>query len=414
MKIQRTISPAAAPLNLSAAVSGLLGLLFQKKYIRARESELKAHFGVKHVYLVSNGKAALFLILKALNALAPARNQVIIPAYTCYSVPSAIVKAGLQVVPCDMDLSTFDFDHRHLNSMISEKTLCVIANHLFGMPADMGRIQDICRSYGVPCVEDAAQAMGGNYRGQFLGTLGDVGFFSLGRGKNVTTGSGGIILTNSDLIAGALQAEYARLDSPGLLHSVKEYLLVLLMNVFIRPALYWFPAGIRFLKLGETIFSTNFPVLRFSGMHAGLLKNWKERLERSNRIRRRNVRYFSAALNLKLRNGPSSACLRLPLIAENKIIRDRLFQSARAKGLGVSTMYPAPVNEISELGDAFGSKTFPCARTIADRILTIPVHQLLTKRDRKKIQLFFQTADSSGTYQSWGDAPVVWDLQMIN
>lgn len=120
----------------------------------------------------------------------------VIPAYTCFSVPSAVVKAGLDVALCDLDASTFDFDYRLLEAAVNEKTLCVIPSHLFGIPSEMDRVNAICREKGVYVVEDAAQAMRGPTKGK-LGTLGDVGFFSLGRGKNITCGSGGIIVTNS-------------------------------------------------------------------------------------------------------------------------------------------------------------------------------------------------------------------------
>ena len=88
--IQRTLPPAATPIYLKDIINGFKGLTNGQKEITRFESELKKYYKVKHCFLVSSGKAALIIILKALHELHPERNEVLIPAYTCYSVPSAI------------------------------------------------------------------------------------------------------------------------------------------------------------------------------------------------------------------------------------------------------------------------------------------------------------------------------------
>jgi len=169
---------------------GLAGLIVKARYIKKIEAEIKEHFGVKHVFLVSSGKAALALILLALKSII-SRQEVLIPAYTCFSVPSAIIKADLKVSLCDVDSNTLDFNFDLLKKSLNHRTLAVVPTHLLGLPSDIYRIKTLCREKGVFVVEDTAQAMGGKYKGKMLGTLGDVGFFSLGRGKNITCGSGG-------------------------------------------------------------------------------------------------------------------------------------------------------------------------------------------------------------------------------
>jgi dTDP-4-amino-4,6-dideoxygalactose transaminase len=103
MKIQHTIPPAASPVNLNDLLHGLVGVFSGKKYLKKLEEELKDYFNVRHVFLVSSGKAALTIILRALKSLAPEKNEVLIPAYTCYSVPSSIVKADLKTSLCDIE-----------------------------------------------------------------------------------------------------------------------------------------------------------------------------------------------------------------------------------------------------------------------------------------------------------------------
>ena len=144
--------------------------------------EVRDYFNVKHVFLVSSGKAALTVILNALKSLSPERDEVLIPAYTCFSVPSAIKKAGLKVALCDIDTKTFDFQQGLLKKAINKKTLCVMPNHLL---ASLGceRNNRCLQGKRYFVLEDAAQAMGGEVNRDKIGTIGDAGFFSLGRGK---------------------------------------------------------------------------------------------------------------------------------------------------------------------------------------------------------------------------------------
>lgn len=365
---------------------GFAGLFSNGQKCReALEAEIREYFGVKHAVFVSSGKAALTLILLALKQLSK-RKRVLIPAYTCYSVPSAILKAGLEVALCDIDPATFDFEPRSLETSIDEETLCVIPSHLFGIPANMDLITSLCRERGSFIVEDAAQAMGGNYREKKLGTIGDVGFFSLGRGKSITCGSGGLIVTNCSEIASAIEHLYVMLDTPGFFAMVKEFLQLLLMVVFIRPALYWFPDGLRCLRLGETLFYREFPVHKLSGMKVRILWAWSKRLEIANRFRSMTAGYFQRHLPPKrLSNNPAIYYLRLPFILDRRETRDRVYLYSREKGLGLSCMYPTAVNEIEEIKGLFSGETYPNASAVADKLITLPTHHLMTERDKYNI-----------------------------
>jgi dTDP-4-amino-4,6-dideoxygalactose transaminase len=251
MRIKRTVPPAAATIHARDLWFGLLGIFSGTRYLKELEAELADYFNVKHVFLLSSGKAALTLILKALKSLSP-RREVVIPAYTCFSVPSAVVKAGLKVRLCDIDPLTFDFNLTRLEQSLNENTLCVIPHHLFGIPSDVHRIAGMCKERGIFVVEDAAQAMGGTLGGRKLGTLVDVGFFSLGRGKNITCGSGGVVVTNRGDVADAIGRHSAALEKPTLLEVVKEFAQSVVMSIFIHPSLFWFPDGLPFLQLGKT------------------------------------------------------------------------------------------------------------------------------------------------------------------
>jgi dTDP-4-amino-4,6-dideoxygalactose transaminase len=381
MRIQRTLTPTAAPVYGKDLFFGLCGTLFGKRFIKRLEAQLKAYFNVRYVFMVSSGRAALTLILLALKSLSPKR-QVLIPAYTCFSVPSAIIKAGLEMALCDIDPITFDFDRQCLEKAISEDTLCVIPSHLFGIPSDMDFIAGLCKERGVFIVEDAAQAMGGTYKGKKLGALGDVGLFSLSRGKNITCGSGGIIVTNSEKIAEKLDYYYSRLPDQPVRSAMKNFLKVILMCIFIRPSLYWFPAGLTFLGLGKTVSTTDFPIYKLNGLSAGLLRSWKDRLERSNQVRRETAKQFIEKLDLQHLPTASVPYLRLPVLVNSMEMKNRLYSFSLERGLGVSRMYSCAIDEMSEFSGVFEGKIFPTARLVAERLLTIPTHPLLSDKDK--------------------------------
>ena len=116
MKVARTQPPVGYRFPMAALLRGAFQAASADASIRdVLERELADHFRLRHVVALSSGKAALTIILIALKALT-GRRKVILPAYTCYSVPSAIVKAGLDMVPCDIARNSFDYDYDRLRT----------------------------------------------------------------------------------------------------------------------------------------------------------------------------------------------------------------------------------------------------------------------------------------------------------
>jgi perosamine synthetase len=394
MKIGRKLPPAAAPIAWTDLWHGAIGIVRPEQSIRRFEDEIRAHFGVRDVFLVSSGTAALTLTLIGLKS-SSRRTEVVIPAYTCFSVPAAVLKAGLRPVLCDIDPSTFDFDHALLERTLNDNTLCVVAHHLFAIPSNIERVRALCRVRGIVVVEDAAQAMGVESNGRRLGTLGDVGIFSLGRGKTITCGSGGIIVTNSARIGDAIGRRCRELPASRLAEVLKDFAQVLLMALFIRPRLYWLPAAVPFLRLGQTIFPKDVSLKRLSGMKAGILREWQARLIEANRIRSRATADFSRQLSIELANGASHPYLRLPIFAATPAERDRIYSVSQRQGLGLSVAYPTPINEIPEISVAFHGKRFPSARRVAEHLLTVPLHQWLSEHDKRAIAGCVGTSESA-------------------
>ncbi|MDH5570129.1 MAG: aminotransferase class V-fold PLP-dependent enzyme [Gammaproteobacteria bacterium] len=386
MRIKRTIPPTAAPIPIRSFYCGIVAALSGQKYINKLESEFKKYFGVKHVFFVSSGKAALTTILSSLKTVDD-RREVVIPAYTCFSVPSAVIKSGLTVELCDIDINNFDFNYDFLEKKLSQKTLCVIPSNLFGIPSNVDKLRHICNENDIYLIEDAAQAMGCLYNKKPLGTIGEAGFFSLGRGKNITSGSGGVIVTNSDKIASAIKSNLETINPPGFIENVVDYIQFVILSIFIRPSLYWLPSGLPFLELGKTFYYKEFPVKKLSAMKAGLLRGWETNLEKSNNHRIEVARYYSKNSEI------SHPYLRYPVVLNSSIERDKVFKISEKIGLGLSKMYPTTINKIEEIKDLFSGQDFPMANQLEECLITLPTHHWLTKSDKDAISKLIEGID---------------------
>jgi dTDP-4-amino-4,6-dideoxygalactose transaminase len=410
MKMQSTLPPTAAPVPIQGFVNGCAALLATRSSRDRLEREIRDTFGVEHVFLMSSGKAALALILSGLRRLSPKR-KVVMPAYTCYSVPSAAVKAGLDVALCDVDPTTLDLDKTQLERTFDEHTLCVLPTHLFGLPADVEGVQALCRPRGITVVEDAAQALGGVCGGRWLGTGGDVGFFSLGRGKNISSGGGGVIVTRSSIVAGAIQEEYDKLPTESRWTAMKNLGELLATEAFIRPHLYWLPAGLPFLGLGETRFYRDFPVERMANARAGTLRGWRHRLEATNGLRREQAQAYvqelaALASEVHAITAAEASYLRLPLLLRDRKVKQTLCARAAALGLGISGGYPGTIQQIPELQDRLAAREYPGAMEVVERLVTLPTHRFVRQADRMRMCRLIQDVSAQGGLKVNGESEV--------
>jgi perosamine synthetase len=332
----------------------------------------------------SSGKAALTMILRALGELT-GRRKVILPAYSCYSVPSAIVRAGLDPVPCDIGPDSFDYDYEHLLPMLGPDVLCVLSIHLFGIPSDTRRLVQPCHDEGIFVVEDAAQAMGVTVDGVPLGSLGDAGFFSLGRGKNINCGSGGLVLTRSPEIAAVIDRLAQYLPAPGMVADIRTLGTVALQNLFLSPSLFWLPAGLPFLKLGETIFHRDFPVGVLPVFQSALLQSWPEQIASLTATRLSHSEYYVGHITSAHDYGREVPYLRFPLVLDTAEAKRHLLADPQARALGITGMYPGTIGSIPELAASLTRTAFPRAQRVASTLVTLPTHPLLRERDREAI-----------------------------
>jgi perosamine synthetase len=392
--MMRFLPPAGSPLTMTQILDSVRYATpldgQASECLRAVAARLK----VKHVFGLSSGRAALWLALKALHRLHPDRDVVAVPAYTCFSVPAAIVRAGLRMYPVEIDPHTLDFDSDQLVCLPREKLLCIVPGNLFGFPNDIPAVRRAAQAAGAYVIDDAAQAFGSMRDGKLAGTLGDIGIYSLGRGKSVGTVGGGLLVTDSDEIAATIQSEEKNLPAPGTAAGGKLLLKMFSYSLLLHPRLFWIPNSLPFLKLGTTEFEPSFPAQRMHPFSLALLKRLLDDLDGVNQVRRGNAEVIQRALhgsrNFELPNAGTSSqptLGRLPLVARDQATRDLAVSRLRGIGIGATAFYPSAICDIPGIEEHMSDRNFHRVRAeeLSRRLLTLPVHPFVKPRDLERM-----------------------------
>jgi dTDP-4-amino-4,6-dideoxygalactose transaminase len=177
------------------------------------EKAAAEYLGVKHAVAVANCTAALHLALHGLDI--GRCDEVIVPDFTFPATALAVLYAGARPVFVDVDIRTFCIDPAEIRKAITEKTKAIMPVHLFGQVANMEAIEEICRDHDLLLIEDAAGAFGAERNGRKAGTFGDAACFSFHGRKILTTGEGGLLVTDDDELAHqARQLSQFGIDGP--------------------------------------------------------------------------------------------------------------------------------------------------------------------------------------------------------
>ncbi len=167
-------------------------------FVRKFESLFAARQKRKHGVAVCNGSAGLEAAVVALR-IGPG-DEVILPTFTIISCAAAVVRAGAKCVLVDSDPLTWNMDVNKIEEKITAKTKAIMVVHIYGLPVDMEPVLALAEKYGLMIIEDAAEAHGLDYKGHPCGCFGDISVFSFYPNKHVTTGEGGMILTNNEVL----------------------------------------------------------------------------------------------------------------------------------------------------------------------------------------------------------------------
>ena len=167
-------------------------------FIKQFEQKFAAKMGRKHGIAVSNGSAALDAAVIALGI--GEGDEVIMPTFTIISCAAAVARAGAMPVLVDCD-ATWNMDVRQIEAKITPRTKAIMLVHIYGLPTDMNPVLALANKYKLKIIEDAAEMHGQTYFGKPCGSFGDLSTFSFYPNKHVTTGEGGMILTDDDVLA---------------------------------------------------------------------------------------------------------------------------------------------------------------------------------------------------------------------
>lgn len=158
------------------------------------EESFSSYIGKKYAVTVSNGSSALDLALASLRL--NKGDEVIVTNFTIISCISSIIRAGAKPVLIDIENKTWNFDINQIEEKITSKTKAIMAVHIYNFPVEMNELEKLSKKYKLKLIEDCAEQIGQNYKKKKIGSYGDISCFSFYSNKNITTGEGGMILTD--------------------------------------------------------------------------------------------------------------------------------------------------------------------------------------------------------------------------
>ena len=386
----RLVAPAGAPLPVRTVLASVLHGSADR---RSLAEILRERLGIPNLFFASSARAAFAILLEALQQCS-GRREVVIPAYTCFSVPSAVARAGLVIRLCDVDPKTLDLDANALERIDLDKALCIVPSGLYGMPGDLARVEVLARTFGTLLVDDAAQCLGATKDGRPCGTFGDAGFYSLARGKGITTMGGGILVTHREDLARNIEQEIRKLRRPSIREVSTAVGSSLVYSGMLRPSRYWIVDRVPFLGLGLSKFEPDFPVAQLSAYQQRVATQLLPFLDSYNQIRREHADQLRDQIEgvegievPRPIDGASPVYLRLPILTRDEQHRSDLLRRFREAGIGASPSYPTSIGDIPGIGHWLTPDQAPCpgARSIATRTLTLPTHPWVTSRDLEQM-----------------------------
>ncbi len=389
------VAPAGTPISARELL-----LILAKRLRRGdHERELLRKMGgdpvLNHCSFLNSGKSALSVLLAAMRGIRGSeKDEVILPAYTCYSVAAASVRAGLKIRLVDVDPQTLDFRLEELADAPSRNVLAVVGCNLFGVLNDWEKLNQIADTGGYMLIDDGAQSLGVTAGGKHSGAMGTAGFYSLGRGKPMTSYNGGILITSHVELARALEATTSKLPRPGLVGETSAYLKLALYALFIRPRLYWLPASLPFLGIGETTYDPAFKIQRLSTIQTEAASVLFDRLKDYRDARLDNASWLAKAIlsmgKFEILGWDAHRCppyLRLPVLAPDQATRDSAIRELRRVGIVATRMYPTTIRDIPGIAGNLVefNQEFSGAQVLVDRLFTIPTHTYLSRSDLDRI-----------------------------
>jgi dTDP-4-amino-4,6-dideoxygalactose transaminase len=339
--------------------------------VKQFEDDLKAYLGAPQVLALSSATAGLHLALTALT-LKPG-DEVITTPMTFAATLNTIVLAGGKPVLVDVEPGTYNMDVTKIEKAITKRTRAIMPVHFAGLAVDMDSLYDIAKKYGLRVIEDAAHAIGTEYKGKRIGSFGDIQVFSFHPNKNMTTGEGGCVAVRDEKLA----SDIALLRFHGMDRE----------------------AWNRFGKKGSQHYEIITPGYKYNMMDMQAALGLHQLKQLDGFIKRRTelaLRYHKLLVDWPqwtLTTSPAYQHLHAwhlytPLINPQAagMDRDAFMQGMKERNIGTGLHYRA-VHLYPYYREQFGFKPgdFPNAETISDRIVSLPLFPAMTDADQDRV-----------------------------
>lgn len=379
------IAPAGTPISLRTFSTGLARGVMQSSIDTQLARALAQHSGHQRCWLMSTGRAAMVLALQAMrDTVSDARrNEVIVPAYTCYSVPASVIRAGLQPRLCDVDPATLSMDLQALERFDCSRVLAIVTANLYGIPNQLGAIESFAQRAGVLLLDDAAQSLGAVLHGRPVGGFGDVGLYSFDKGKNITSLEGGALIASAAALSASIEARHNALPNTPATKTALTIIKLGAYSLLLRPGLYDFVRQLPGLGLGRTVYEDDYPLQKYSRPLAGFTSALLQQLQPLSERRRENARSLTAALRglpqLQFIEPPPDslpAYTRLPFLVTDPVRRNTVIERLNEAGIGATASYPCALCDVPEVARTLPQTDLlmPGAQRVASSIVTLPTH----------------------------------------
>jgi perosamine synthetase len=352
--INPSLSKSAINILKKSVTEGTLSNFEGTGFVQKFEEKFAKNNQTKYAICTNAGTSALHTALATLSL--NNGDEVIIPAYTFIAGASIIIQESAAPVFADIDKKTYCIDPKSIESKITSKTKAIMPVHIYGHPADMQSIMRIAEKNNLVVIEDCAQAHGAKIGSKNVGTFGKAGCYSFSKTKNMTTGEGGIIVTNNKELA-----EESKIIRQNGKISWKEH-----------------------KRLGYNY--------RMTDMQAALGISQLDDLKKMNKKRALNAKIYLKMLKTtglilpKISEDITHAFYKLPIMLPEEFARkkDNFINALTKENLPIETCYSSTLNNISFL-KKFSNENCPIAENFVKRAINLPVAPCLSKNTIKNI-----------------------------
>jgi len=349
------------------------------------------------------GRVALYAILKAIGV--KRGDEIIIPGFTCIVVPNAITYLNVKPVYIDINPETYNIDYAKIEEKITGKAKVIIAQHTYGIPAEMDKIKDTARKHNLFVIEDSCHAIGSKYKGREVGTFGDAAFFSSQWSKPVTTGLGGWAVVNNPELKVKMEEQYPEFTDPATKEDMLLRLQYLIHSQILRPSTFWFVQNTyRMLsRFGIAMGSSSNEELecKMPAHYEKKMSEWQKNLveKKLGGIQRIiDHRLWVTSLyeemlkkkgikTVKLPEYYKTVFLRYPVLVKDK---SKVLEHARRKRIEIGDWFLSPVHPNLEGWEkiSYERGMCPIAEDICEHMINLPTHMRIGEKEIERIVEF--------------------------